>query len=68
MLDSGKKDQLILEEVAFDEEEDIYIVLNYLLTSYFLITRWKIVADTTLSGWSYYHQHQGSTYLFNLVC
>lgn len=50
MLDSGKKDQLILEEVAFDEEEDIYIVLNYLLTSYFLITRGKIVADTTLSG------------------
>lgn len=25
-LDSGKNDQLMLDEVAFDEEEDIYIV------------------------------------------
>lgn len=46
----------MLEEVAFDEEEDLYIVLNCLLTSYFLIVREKIVpsqrrkvADTTLS-------------------
>lgn len=43
MLDSGKNDQLMLEEVAFDEEEDLYIVLNCLLTSYFLIIREKIV-------------------------
>lgn len=45
MLDSGKNDQLMLEEVAFDEEEDLYIVLNCLLTNYFLIVREKIVKE-----------------------
>lgn len=53
----------MLEEVAFDEEEDLYIALNCLLKNYFLIVREKIVlsqrrkvAETTLSDRSY-HQH-----------